>query len=136
MVLLGEWIARHPRKVIATAITLWAVALVPATHLELRLDLESLLPDGSSAAQGYAEFMDRFDGVKRVFVIVERSQHTTDPNPMLLAAAATRLAEILEGSDEIVEAKAGLTAEDISAFLAGVVRRALNGKMWIFENPT
>jgi len=134
MAQLGELVARRPRTVIAIAVALWAVSLLPATRLELRFDLESLLPDGSSAAQGYAEFMDRFDGVKRVFVILERSQHTTDAEPLLLAEAASRLAEILEESGEVVEAKAGLTDDDVSVFLAGVVRRApllIPGDDWL-----
>ncbi|MCJ7754764.1 MAG: hypothetical protein MUP13_09380, partial [Thermoanaerobaculales bacterium] len=78
--------------------------------------------------------MDRFDGVKRVFVILEYPAHTTEADPILLAEAASRLAEILSESTEVVEAKAGLTDEYVSAFLTGIVRRApllIPGDDWL-----
>ncbi|TFG38548.1 MAG: hypothetical protein E4H44_03760, partial [Candidatus Aminicenantes bacterium] len=124
MARLGDFIARNPRVTIAVAIAIWALALIPASQIELRINLESLLPDDSPAALGYREFITRFGGMKRVFVILESAEQEPDLDSFQLAEATTRLAQILGESDEVVDARAGLTDEDISGYLAEIVRRA------------
>ncbi len=121
---LGDFIARNPRVTIAATVALWALSLIPASQIELRINLESLLPDDSPAALGYGEFITRFGGMKRVFVMLEPAEQEFDLDSFQLAEATTRLAQILGESDEIVDARAGLTDDDMTGYLAEIVRRA------------
>lgn len=106
------------------AMVLWAVALLPASRLELRFELESLLPDDSPAAAAYGEYLRLFGGVRRVYIIVEAAQGVQGVAPGLLTEAGDRLAELLEESSEVSSARAGIGEEDQHDFLTRVVQRA------------
>ena len=121
---IGDFIAQNPRVTIATTLLISVLALIPASQFEVRIRLETLLPDTSQAAQGYGEFMNRFGGLKRVFVILDAAEQEPDIDSFQLAEAATRLAQMLIESEEVVDARAGLSEDEIAAFLAGTVRRA------------
>ena len=121
---LGKTVARHPWRIIAAAAAVCALSLLPASHFKLRVDLVSLLPDESSAARGYREFIGRFGGLKTVFVILDADEHAANLDSFGLADAASRFAEILGENDEVLSARAGLTDDDIASYLSGIVRRA------------
>ena len=78
MGVLARIVARHPGTVVALALVLWALALLPASQLRLRFELESLLPGASPAAAAYGEYLRLFGGVRRVFVILQAPHDADD----------------------------------------------------------
>jgi len=120
-------VARRPGTIVVFCVTLWVLAAVAASNLELRVDLTSLLPEKSPAARAYREYLQRFHGEDRVFVIVTGGRESE------IIDAAAFLAHHLALSPEVSSARAGLDDEDEKAFLQDVVRRVpllLNGDDW------
>ncbi|MCD4751117.1 MAG: MMPL family transporter [Thermoanaerobaculales bacterium] len=119
---LTRFISRHPAAIVALTLLVTAAALVPASRLTFRTDLPSLLPDESTAAEAWREYLVRFGGIEKVFVLLS----TADPDvkPAQLAEAAAEFAQRLEMHEEVSSARAGVEPEDETAFLNNVVARA------------
>src|SRR5215210_1257493 len=118
---LAAPLLRHPRWVLAVSLALTLAALVPALRFRIDTDLADLLPDGAPGAEDYRLFLRTFGGFEKVFVIVRSTGPLEDSSP--LADAAGQLAEVMSGSPEVAEARAGITAEDEAFFLHSVAPR-------------
>src|SRR6185295_1622365 len=120
--ILGTFVGRHPRPVLAVTVALLFAAVVPATRFRIQTDLTALLPDGAPAAQDYRVFLQTFGGFEKVFVLVRApAEQLTDSGP--LTDAAEQLAEILRKSPEVADARSGLTEEDERFFFHYVAPR-------------
>lgn len=109
--LLARAIARRPLPLIAIAAVLTTAAIVPASHLRIRADIEALLPASSPAANGFRAFLDTFGGIEKVFVMI-RLPDGAAPDPDRLADAAESLARTLAASPEVKRARWGLDEDD------------------------
>lgn len=119
---LAAPLLRHPRWVLAASLALTLAALVPALRFRLDTELANLFPDGAPGSEDYRLFLRTFGGFEKVFVIV-RSPGTLPEGSDPLVDAAGRLAEVLQGSPEVAEARPGITAEDEAFFLQYVAPR-------------
>lgn len=129
---LASAVCRRPRLLLAATVVLTIAALLPAFRFRLETDLAALLPEGSPGAEDYRLFLRTFGGFEKVFVIVRSPRGPMD-DAAPLAGAAERLAEILEHSPEVAEARSGLTEEDERFFLSWVAPRLpllVNGEGW------
>ena len=122
---LARFIARRPRTVLIAGAIATALAIISASHLQLRTDLEGLLPEGSPAATDYHIFLSVFGGLEKVFVIVRSPLDGDDASAASVTEAASELAALLSNSSEVALAKAGVSPEDEEFFLKSVVPRAL-----------
>lgn len=118
---LAAPLLRHPRWVLAVSVALTLAALVPALRFRIDTELANLLPDGAPGAEDYRLFLRTFGGFEKVFVIVRSTGPLEDSGP--LADAAAQLAEVMGGSPEVAEARAGITPEDEAFFLHSVAPR-------------
>jgi len=118
---LAAPLLRHPRWVLAISLALTLAALVPALRFRIDTELANLLPNGAPGAEDYRLFLRTFGGFEKVFVIVRTTGPLEDSGP--LADAAGQLAEVMSGSPEVAEARAGITAEDEAFFLHSVAPR-------------
>jgi predicted exporter len=117
-----RFLLRHPRRVLAICVVLTLAALVPALRFRIDTDLANLLPDGAPGSEDYRLFLRTFGGFEKVFVIVRPSGPPPEDTGPLVDAAG-RLAEALQGSPEVAEARSGITAEDEAFFLRHVAPR-------------
>jgi predicted RND superfamily exporter protein len=124
----ADWIASHPRRVLALVLAVSAAALWPASRLRLETDLPSLLPRGAPAAAAYRDFLTTFGGFEKVFVIVRAAGGPRGSSEVVdagtLTDAAGRLAEELAKDPEVASARAGLTPEDEEFFFRWIAPRA------------
>jgi len=122
---LASRIADRPGRTLVLTLLLALVAIPLASRLRIDTDLLAMLPEGSPAARGYAEFQHRFGGFEKVFIVVT-SAATLDPEQRAgaLIDAADRLAEQLANSPEVGLVRSGLEPEDERFFLDQVVPRA------------
>lgn len=117
-------VGRHPVAVLVAALLVCAAFIGPASRLELRADLPSLLPESSPAAQAYRRYLETFGNHQLVFVILSGAPQSRDITGQILADAAFDMADQLLGSVEITEARAGFTIEDELRFFHDQARRA------------
>jgi predicted RND superfamily exporter protein len=132
MMWLARLIARHPRTVLVVGIIVTSIAVISASHLQLRTDLADLLPSKSSSAADYRTFLSVFGGLEKVFVVVRPPLGGDDETAASVTEAAVALAALLSDSPEVALAKAGVSTEDEEFFLKYVVPRALllSGGNW------
>ncbi|MCP4654853.1 MAG: MMPL family transporter [bacterium] len=136
----AEAIARRPGVVLALALVVTALAVLPAGRLRLETDLVALLPDGSPAADDYRLFIEHFGGFEKVFILILAPQAADDDagagsgeqKEAGLIAAAELLESILAASPEVAGVRSGIEARDEEFFLRYVVPRAplLMGEPW------
>jgi len=122
---LARLVARRPRTVLIAGAIATSLAVISASHLQLRTDLAGLLPEGSPAATDYRVFLSVFGGLEKVFVIVRPPLDGDDASDASVTEAASELAALLSSSPEVALAKAGVSPEDEEFFLESVVPRAL-----------
>jgi predicted RND superfamily exporter protein len=112
----------------------WAVALVLslaetlaagwlASGIQLRSALVDLLPRERPAADEYRQFVEKFGGFERIYVLVTAADGIA-ADPELLTEAAALLAERVEAFDEISHARSGINERDEAFFLDYVLPRA------------
>ena len=132
MMWLARLTARNPKTVLTVGVIVTALAVISASHLQLRTDLAGLLPSKSSSAADYRTFLSVFGGLEKVFVIVRPPVGGDDEKRASVTEAAVELAELLSDSSEVALAKAGVSLEDEEFFLSYVVPRALllSGDNW------
>ena len=118
----AAFVARHPRRVLAAALLLTLVSLIPASRFRVETRLEAVLPEGAPAAEDYRVFLRTFGGFEKVFVLV-RARQGSRVEPETLIDAAGELAGRMERSPLVAEARAGLTEEDERFFFAHVAPR-------------
>lgn len=99
---------------IALAATL--LALVPASRLSIRTDLEAMLPRGEPASEAYRAFLEEFGGIEKVFVTL-RAPDGAAADPDALADAAEAFAAALGDSPDVQRVRFGWDEGD-EAFLA------------------
>jgi len=133
MMWLARLTARHPRTVVIAGVIVTAIAVVSASHLQLRTDLAGLLPSKSSSAADYRTFLSVFGGLEKVFVIVRPPSDGEAETTVSVTEAAIELAALLSDSPEVALAKAGVSPEDEEFFLRYVIPRALllSGDNWL-----
>ena len=95
--------------------------LWPASRLRLLTDLPALLPDGAVEAEDYRQFLRRFGGFERVYVLLE-GPAGVDSRETLLSASET-LSACLAEIPEVASVRGGLDEEERDFFLRQVVRR-------------
>ena len=105
------------------------VTLVGGTrlpHLGLETDLTALLPSDSPSAQAYDEFLGRFGGFEKVYVVLEHPgfEGSSDDLADRLVTAADLLAEAVADSPEVAGVRSGIAAEEERFFLETVLPRA------------
>jgi len=130
--LLASAVCRRPRLLLAATVLLTLAALIPALRFRVETDLAALLPEGAPGADDYRLFLRTFGGFEKVFVIVRSPRHRLE-DPAPLTEAAERLAQILERSPEVAEARSGLTEQDERFFLTWVAPRLpllVHGEGW------
>ncbi len=120
--ILGRAVTGRPRLVLALALAATVAAAVPASRIALDGRLDALLPRNAPAAEAYREFLDRFGGIERVFVLITAEEGRTLASDDL-ASAAEALAGELAADPEVARARWGLTAEDEAFFTDRVAPR-------------
>jgi len=94
-----------------------------ASRLQLRSALVDLLPRDRPASDEYRQFVERFGGFERVYVLIMAAEGTA-ADPELLTEAAELLAERVEAFEEISSARSGIDDRDETFFLDYVLPRA------------
>ncbi len=118
-------LARRPWLAAGLALLLTALAIPGVLRLEVRADLETLLPAGSPAAEGYRLFLRHFAGLEQVFVLIlPDSKSPERAGEADLAAAASLLEEALARSPEVASVRAGVGEDDERFYLRYVAPRA------------
>lgn len=119
--------------VMATAVSI--VALMLSARLRIDTNIVELFPD-SPVAQDYRNFLERFGGFEKIYIVVSTSEEASgETNPEAwsevesgitenLADAAEYLAALLEESDWIGSTRYGLTEEDERFIFEAVLPRA------------
>lgn len=119
--------------VMATAVSI--VALMLSARLRIDTNIVELFPD-SPVAQDYRNFLERFGGFEKIYIVVSTSEKASgETNPEAwpevesgitenLADAAEYLAALLEESDWIGSTRYGLTEEDERFIFEAVLPRA------------
>lgn len=119
---LAALVIRRPGLVLAAALGVTLLALVPALRFRVETDLAALLPEGAPGAEEYRIFLQTFGGFEKVFVLVRSAEGPLeDPAPLIDAADA--LAAEMSRSPEVAEARAGITEEDERFFLQSIAPR-------------
>ncbi len=112
----GGLVVAHPIAVLAATLLASAFAIVPASRLSIRSDVEALLPRDAPAAAAYRTFLERFGGIENVYVVLRRGDDGVPADPEGLADAAETLARELSKSPEVAHARFGLDEDDEAFF--------------------
>lgn len=116
----GWW---GPITGLALAVT--AVAAVYASRVRIDTDLLDLLPRELPASADYREFLERFGGLEKIYVLVSAADPGAPDTVDRLAAAAEMLAADLADSSWIRSVRYGLDDADESFFIDDLAPRAL-----------
>lgn len=108
---LAEPVIRRPGLVLLVTLALTLAAVVPALRFQVDTDLSALLPDGSPGADDYRLFLRTFGGFEKVFVVVRSARGPLGDATPLIDAAEVLAAE-MSRSDQVAEARSGITQED------------------------
>jgi predicted RND superfamily exporter protein len=124
--MLGSWILRWWRPILAVGLLATVLGVWPASQLQLVNDLPALLPAGSEGAADYRMFLEEFGGLEKVLILVlSRSEEPGDRDASRVMGAAEELAAILASSPEVAAVRSGIDPDDEAFLLQHVVPRML-----------
>lgn len=115
---LQQLVLNRPRTSALILLLLTAAAGVPASRLRPQTELVELLPEDSRAALAFRDYLARFRGFEKVYVVVRGGEAET------LLEAAWALEEELSGRPGVAAARSGLKSSDEEFLLRFVAPRA------------
>ena len=118
----GRIVVAHPIALLAAALSVSALAIVPASRLTVRSDVLALLPEDAPASSAYRTFLESFGGIENVYVVL-RLRDDAPADPEGLADAAEVFAREVPRSQEVAHARFGLDEDDEAFFTEALAPR-------------